>query len=117
MKHRDPSHFSEKNLIKKTISVAGTYTPDINLVNVFRIDASGYDTIIGVPKNPRDGQYIRLEIVSAENMDIQLATVYHINGAVVADDTHEDNVLLIMDGYYNADTAVWNMIVLSVLAA
>lgn len=117
MNHRDPEHFSAKNIIKYTVVAEATYTPDLNLANVFRVDASLYDTTIGTPSNPRDGQYLRLEFVSVENMDIQFSTAYHINGDAISDDTHEDNVLLVMEGWYNSDTAKWNMIVISVEAA
>ena len=117
MRHRDPEHHPAKNIVKYTVSEAETYIPDLNLANVFRIDASSFDTEFGTPANPRDGQYLRLEIVSAENMDVEFVAAYHVNGAVVAAQTHEDNVLLVMEGYYNATSSKWNMIVLSVLAA
>ena len=117
MKHRDPDHHSAKNLIKYTVAADGTYTPDLNLVNVFRVSSPLYNLIVGTPKNPRDGQYLRLEVVSANAKTINFSTSYHVNGAVIADAAHDANALLILHGYYNADTSVWNMIVLGVLAA
>ena len=117
MEYRDTEHFPALNIVKYTAASAATYTPDLNIANVFRVDASGYDTTFGTPKNPRDGQYLRLEIVSAEDMDIEFVTAYQVNGADIAAQTHEDNDLLILEGYYNADTAKWNMEVLAVKAA
>lgn len=117
MKHKDFESHPERTVSKLTIAAAGTYYPDLNIASVHRWDCSSYDTTVGTPKNPRDGQYMRLEFVSAENMDIQFTTAIHVNGAVIADDTHEDNVLLILEGWYNSTTAVWNMTVLSVKAA
>lgn len=117
MRQRDRDHRPSKNIIAYTAVASATYYPELNLANVFRIDASGYDTTFGTPKNPRDCQYLRLEIVSAENMDVEFSAAYHVNGAEVAAETHEDNVLLVMEGYYNADTEIWNMVVISVLAA
>ena len=117
MKQRNSEHFSEKNLIKNTLAADGTYYPDLNLVNVFRISSPLYNLIIGTAKNPRDGQYLRLEVVSAAAKTIDFSTAYHLNGAVISDATHDANALLILEGYYNADTAVWNMEILGVLAA
>ena len=117
MQHRDPSHFPEKNLIKKTIAADGTYYPELNQVNVFRVSSPLYNLIMGTPKNPRDGQYLRLEVVSAAAKTINFSTSYHVNGAVIADAAHDANALFILEGYYNADTSVWNMEVLGVLAA
>lgn len=117
MQHRDPSHFPEKNLIKKTIAADGTYYPELNQVNVFRIASPLYNLILGTPLNPRDGQYLRLEVVSAAAKTINFSTAYHLNGAVISDATHDANALLNIEGYYNATTAVWNMSIVAVLAA
>ena len=117
MRQRNSDHKPSKNIIEYTAVASATYYPELNLANVFRVDASGYDTTFGTPKNPRDCQYLRLEIVSDENMDVEFSAAYHVNGAVVAAQTHEDNVLLIMEGYYNADTSKWNIVSLGVLAA
>jgi hypothetical protein len=117
MKHRDPSHFSKKNLIKKTLTANGTETPDLNLANVFRYDASGYNLTVGNPTNARDGQYIRVEVVSANAKTVNWGTGYHVNGAVIADGTHTGNELVIYDGYYNADTGKVNLVAIGVKAA
>lgn len=117
MEYRDTQHFSEKNIIKHTATEATTYYPDLNLANVFRLDVSLYDTEIGTPKNSRDGAYIRLEIVSAENMDIEFSEVFHFDGDTVGAGTQEDNDFLIAEGFYNADTAKYNMVLIGLKAA
>ena len=116
MKHRDPLHHPVVS--KYTLTAAATVTPNLNQADVYRYDCSLYDILVATPLNPRDGQYLRLEFVSAENMDIEFnQTAFHVNGAVIAAETHEDNDLLILEGFYNSTTAIWNMVVLSVRAA
>ena len=117
MKHKDFEAYPERSVIKKTIAEAGTYYPDLNLASVFRIVASGYATVIGTPKNPRDGQYLRLEMTSADSTALNFSTVFHVNGAVIADGTHTGNDLLILEGWYDGDNSVWNMHILGVKAA
>lgn len=117
MKHKDFEAYPERSVIKKTIAEAGTYYPDLNLASAFRIDASGYATVLGTPLNPRDGQYLRLEMESADATVLNFSTAYHVNGAVISDGTHTGNDLLILEGWYDSDAAVWNMHVLAVKAA
>ena len=117
MKMRDQHHHSAKNVDVKTIAEAGTYYPNLNLAETFRWDCSGYATVIGTPKNPRDNQRIRLELVSANATTLNFSTAFHVNGAAIADGTHANNDLLILEGNYNATTAKWNVEVVSVKAA
>lgn len=117
MRQRDSEHFPQKNIIKHTASEADTYYPDLNLANVFRLDVSLYDTEIGTPKNPRDCQYIRLEIVSAVSMDVEFSEVFHFDGETVGAETQENNDLIIAEGFYNADSEKWNMLLMGIKAA
>jgi hypothetical protein len=117
MKHRDPSHHPAKNLVKYTTAADGSYTPDLNLVNIFRITATAHNLTIADPTNVRDGQYIRLEVVSAAAKTVNFGTGYHVDGAVIADGTHTGDALVIYEGYYNADTSKWNLIKLGSKAA
>ena len=118
MKHRDSSHFSARNIVKITTAAAGTQTPDLNLANVFRYASPLYNLIIGLPENARDGQYIRIEVVSANAKTVNFnQTGFHVNGAVIADATHDADALVIYHGYYNATTSKWNLVSLGVLAA
>ena len=113
MKHRDNEHFSAKNIVKYTTVAAGTYYPDLNLANVFRLAATGYNLILGTPKNPRDGQMIRIEVVSVNAKTINFSTAYSVNGAAISDATHDADVLVIYYGYYNATTSKWNVLKLA----
>lgn len=117
MKQRNSEHFSAKNIVKKTLTAAGTHTPDLNAANVFRYDATAYALTLGNPTNVRDGQYIRLEVTSDAALAVNFGTAYHVNGAVIADGTHTADALVIYHGYYNADTSKWNLIKLADLAA
>ena len=117
MEHRDQEHFPERNIVKATLAADGSVTPDLNIANVFRYSSPLYNLAVATPKNPRDGQYLRLEFVSANAKTINFSTVFHVSGAVIADAAHDANALLILSGYYNGTTSKWNMKVLSVRAA
>lgn len=117
MRHRDPQHHSAKNVVKYTMAEAATYYPDLNIAEVFRIDATSYGVTVGTPKNPRDGQYLRLEITSAAATIVNFSTAFHVDGAVISDGTHTADALVIYHGYYNSDTSKWNMIKLADKAA
>ena len=110
MKNRDSSHFSARNIVKITTAAAGTQTPDLNLANVFRYASPLYNLIIGLPENARDGQYIRIEVVSAAAKTVNFNAIFNVNGAVISDGTHTGDALVIYHGYYNADTTKWNFI-------
>jgi len=116
MKQRNSEHFSSKNILKKTLTAAGTETPDLNAANVFRYSSASYDLAVGTPTNARDGQYIRIEVVSAAAKTVNFGTGFHVNGAVITDATHDGDALVIYHGYYNADTSKWNIVSLGVLA-
>lgn len=113
MEHRDSEHHSARNLLKATLVADGTKTPDLNVANVFRYASPLYNLAIGTPKNPRDGQMIRIEVVSANNKTVNFSTAFHVNGAIIADTTHNSDVLVIYYGYYNADTTKWNVLKLA----
>jgi hypothetical protein len=117
MKHRDIEHFPERNIQKHTTAGAETFTPDLNLANVFRVDGSAGALAVANPTNGRDGQYIRIEIVSAAATVANFGTGYHVDGAVIADGTHTANDLVIYEGYYNEDTDKWNLVELASKAA
>jgi len=115
MRQRNSEHFSSKNIFKKTLTAAGTETPDLNKANVFRYSSAAYALTVGSPTNARDGQYIRIEVVSAATYAVNFGTDFHVNGAVIADGTHTADELVIYHGYYNADTSKWNLIKLAEL--
>ena len=110
MQHRDSEHFSAKNLVKKTLTADGTETPDLNTANVFRYSSASYNLAVGNPTNGRDGQYIRIEVLSAGAKTVNFGTAFHVNGAIIADANHDAHVLVNYQGYYNADTAKWNVV-------
>jgi hypothetical protein len=97
--------------------VAGSVTPDLNIANVWRIDGAIGDLVVANATNVRDCQYLRLEIVSAAATGVDFGVDYLVNGAVIADTTHDGDELVIYEGWYNADTEKWSMVKLSSLAA
>lgn len=117
MEHRDSTHFSARNIIKTTTAADGTQTPNLNLVNVFRYASPLYNLIIGLPENARDGQYIRIEVVSAAAKTVNFNAIFLVNGAVIADANHDADALVIYHGYYDADAVKWNLIKIGSKAA
>lgn len=117
MRHKDLLHHPAKSLVKYTLTEAETYYPDLNDGSIFRIDASDYAVVIGTPKNPRDGQYMRLEIESAAATAVNFSTAFLVNGAVIADGTHTGNDVLVLECWYDDDQDAWIATVASVKAA
>lgn len=109
-------HIPEKTVYKTTLTAGGTVTPDLNGHEVFRITATGYSLVVANPTNIKDGQYMRIEVVSANAKTVNFGTGYHLNGAVIADATHDADELVIYEGLYNADTSKVNLVAVGIKA-
>lgn len=110
MKQRNSEHFPERNIYKHTTAGVETFTPDLNLANVFRVVSSAGALTVANPVNARDGQYIRIEVTSVGRNVINFGTSYLVNGAVIADGTHTGDRIVVYEGFYDADAGKFNVV-------